>query len=69
MYRCRSPEIDSSTQAAVDCSKNHTVEGDLIFTMQSQLSACMQTVFSDQHNLNLHNEAMTAYLNSQMERK
>ncbi|XP_073259445.1 TM2 domain-containing protein 1-like [Porites lutea] len=25
-YRCRSPEIDSSTQAAVDCSKNHTVE-------------------------------------------
>ena len=69
MYQCRSPEIDSSTQAAVDCSKNHTVEGDLISTMQCELSACMQTVFSDRHNLNLDNAAMTAYLNSQMERK
>ena len=41
----------------------------VIWSSQCNLSYLHQTVFSDRHNLNLHNEAMPAYLNSQMERK
>ena len=57
-YFCPEPMIDSSTQAAVGCTKNHTVEGKNWRALNTQSSYCL---------LNLHIILFISFHHSEMQ--